>query len=65
MKMEYRMVLRFLKAPDFYEGVRALIVDKDQQPKWQPNDLKAISKQEVDAYFQPLKNSPELVYNGE
>jgi enoyl-CoA hydratase len=51
MKMEYRMVNHILKRGDFFEGVRALIIDKDQQPKWNPADLAAVSAAEVDKYF--------------
>ncbi|HEX7727377.1 MAG TPA: enoyl-CoA hydratase/isomerase family protein, partial [Rhizomicrobium sp.] len=36
MKMEYRMVNRIVAGHDFYEGVRAVIIDKDNAPKWQP-----------------------------
>ncbi|ASK32301.1 enoyl-CoA hydratase [Chryseobacterium sp. T16E-39] len=38
--------------PDFAEGVRALLVDKDLAPKWQPNSLNEITKDWVDGYFE-------------
>lgn len=40
--------------PDFAEGVRALLVDKDQSPKWQPATLDDITKEWIDSYFTPL-----------
>jgi enoyl-CoA hydratase/carnithine racemase len=40
--------------PDFAEGVRALLVDKDQAPKWQPRTLEEITTSWVDSYFTPL-----------
>jgi len=40
--------------PDFAEGVRALLVDKDLSPKWQPATLPDITKEWVDSYFTPL-----------
>lgn len=40
--------------PDFAEGVRALLVDKDQQPRWQPATMGDITQQWVDSYFTPL-----------
>lgn len=40
--------------PDFAEGVRALLVDKDQSPKWQPATLNDITQEWVDSYFTPL-----------
>jgi enoyl-CoA hydratase len=54
MKMEYRMVNRIVAGHDFYEGVRAVIIDKDNAPKWQPAELSGVSQADVDAYFAPL-----------
>lgn len=51
MQMEYALVQHFLTGHDFYEGVRALIVDKDQNPQWQPDKLDKISVEEVKKYF--------------
>ncbi|MGA9796109.1 MAG: enoyl-CoA hydratase/isomerase family protein [Rhizomicrobium sp.] len=54
MKMEYRMVNRIVAGHDFYEGVRAVIIDKDNAPKWQPADPTGVSDADVAAYFAPL-----------
>jgi enoyl-CoA hydratase len=54
MKMEYRIAMRILKGHDLYEGVRAVIVDKDNAPAWQPATLDAVSDAEIEAYFKPL-----------
>ena len=54
MRMEYRIVSRVCRAPDFYEGVRALIIDKDLSPRWRPAGLNDLDLGEVDAYFAPL-----------
>jgi len=54
MKMEFRMVNRIVAGHDFYEGVRAVIIDKDNAPKWQPSDLAAVSDADVAAYFAPM-----------
>lgn len=58
--MEYHMSQRFLQGHDFYEGIRAAIIDKDRQPHWQPNTLSAVSDHDVAAYFEPirLKSTP-------
>ena len=40
MRMEYRMVSKVMSDHDFYEGVRALIIDKDNKPLWKPEILK-------------------------
>lgn len=56
MRMEFRMVNRVVQGHDFYEGVRAAIVDKDGAPQWRPADLAHVSDADVDAYFAPLEN---------
>lgn len=59
MRTEYRLTTRFLEGHDFFEGIRAAIIDKDQSPRWQPADLKDVSLNEVEKYFSPLEH--ELV----
>lgn len=54
MRMEYRIVSRIITGHDFFEGVRATIIDKDGAPKWQPADLSGVSDAQIDAYFAPL-----------
>ena len=54
MRMEYRMVNRIIAGHDFYEGVRATIIDKDGSPKWSPAALEDVTAPAVDAYFAPL-----------
>jgi enoyl-CoA hydratase len=54
MRMEFRMVNRVIAGHDFYEGVRATIIDKDGAPKWKPDLLAGVSDKNIDAYFAPL-----------
>ncbi len=54
MRMEYRIANRMLENHDFYEGVRAALVDKDAAPRWQPDALDLVTREEVDAYFTHL-----------
>ena len=54
MAMEYRIASRVLTRPDFAEGVRAVIVDKDNQPKWDPATAEGVSEGLIDAIFAPL-----------
>ena len=54
MKMEFRVGQYVLKGNDFYEGVRAVIVDKDQSPRWNPATLAEVDDAEIEAAFAPL-----------
>lgn len=54
LRLEYRMTQHVMAAHDFYEGVRAALVDKDQKPRWQPGSLAEIDEAAADAYFAPL-----------
>ncbi len=51
MSMEFDMSQHFVKQPDFFEGIRSVIIDKDHAPKWRPSDLKEVTKEQVVAYF--------------
>lgn len=54
MRIEYRIVSRVARGHDFYEGVRALIIDKDNAPRWSPATSDAVTEAGIDAYFAPL-----------
>lgn len=60
LKMEYRMVVRHLEDSDFKEGVRALLIDKDQNPKWNPASIEAVSSSRVEKFFAKLPDTEEL-----
>jgi enoyl-CoA hydratase len=59
MRMEYRIASRVLTLPDFTEGVRAVIVDKDNAPKWDPATADAVTDDLIDSIFAPLPASEE------
>lgn len=63
MRMEYRLVRRFMGDHDFFEGIRAVLVDKDNAPKWRPATLAEVTPAMVAAYFAPFANEPELTYD--
>jgi enoyl-CoA hydratase len=60
MRAEFRIVSRIIHGHDFYEGVRAVIVDKDNKPQWQPATLADVSDAEVERHFAPLARELKL-----
>jgi enoyl-CoA hydratase len=59
MRVEYRIGARVVQRPDFLEGVRAVIVDKDNAPRWAPATLEGVSQAMLDEIFAPLPASEE------
>jgi enoyl-CoA hydratase len=59
MVMEYRVASRVLTRPDFAEGVRAVIVDKDNSPRWNPTTPEGVSNELIDSIFAPLPADEE------
>lgn len=59
MVMEYRIAARVLVLPDFAEGVRAVIVDKDNAPQWSPATPEGVTDDLLDAIFAPLGAADE------
>ncbi len=60
LNMEYRLVRRCCEDSDFYEGVRAVLVDRDNAPKWRPSTLEDVGSDIVDRYFSKLPEGEEL-----
>jgi len=56
LDMEYGLCQHFLKSKDFYEGVRAQLVDKDKNPRWDPPQLKEVTEEAVSQYFSAEKH---------
>lgn len=59
MAMEYRIASRIVLAPDFPEGVRALLIDKDNAPRWNPATAEGVTDAMLDAIFAPLPRDEE------
>jgi enoyl-CoA hydratase len=59
MRAEFRVVSRVVYGHDFYEGIRAVIIDKDNRPRWEPATLADVSAETVERHFAPLES--ELV----
>jgi enoyl-CoA hydratase/carnithine racemase len=55
LQMEYRMAKACVRpGMDFYEGIRALLVDKDHSPKWNPSTLEEVTDGMIEEYFSPI-----------
>lgn len=54
MKVEFRIVSRIGDDHDFYEGVRAVLIDKDNQPRWQPGSLEELDPAVIERHFASL-----------
>ncbi|MBZ6379069.1 hypothetical protein B5C34_09630 [Pacificimonas flava] len=52
LKREYRVVGNIKNGHDFFEGVRAQLIDKDRKPRWDPSNLRDVGDDMVDGYFQ-------------
>ncbi len=53
MRAEFRIVSRIIHGHDFYEGVRAVIVDKDNKPRWDPARIAMVGDADVEHHFAP------------
>ncbi|XP_028788316.1 3-hydroxyisobutyryl-CoA hydrolase-like protein 5 [Neltuma alba] len=63
LKKEFRLTMNILRttiSEDMYEGIRALTIDKDNAPKWQPPALDKVDDGKVDLVFQPFEKDFEL-----
>ena len=51
MEMEQRLSLHFMESHDFFEGIRAAVIDKDRAPRWEPATIASVTTKDVDHYF--------------
>lgn len=63
LQMEFRLAAHSCIDSDFKEGVRALIIDKDQQPKWNPDTIEKVTQDHVNKFFAPLPDKDELTFD--
>ncbi len=57
LRAEFRIVSRIVYGHDMTEGIRGVVVDKDNNPRWDPKSLDAISDTMIDQYFAPLSGA--------
>lgn len=60
MQLEFTIAEHFLRSHDFYEGIRAQLIDKDKQPKWSPQRIEDLSEADISSYFKPIGKPLEL-----
>lgn len=63
LRKEFRVTMNILRTAvsgDMYEGIRALAIDKDNAPKWDPPSLDQVDDEKVDFVFQPFQEELEL-----
>ncbi|MBI4030212.1 MAG: enoyl-CoA hydratase/isomerase family protein [Proteobacteria bacterium] len=53
LRRDFLLAQRFMKGRDFYEGVRAAVIDKDRNPQWNPQRLEDITNEDLMRYFKP------------
>ncbi|MGB4106219.1 MAG: enoyl-CoA hydratase/isomerase family protein [Alphaproteobacteria bacterium] len=56
---DFILTQRFLQRVDFYEGIRAAVIDKDRKPRWNPAGFEGVSRDEVEAHFAPTGHNLE------
>jgi enoyl-CoA hydratase/carnithine racemase len=61
LQMEYRMAKGCMRPnSDFFEGVRAILIEKDNSPKWNPSSLDAVTDEYIDEFFKPIDDEWEI-----
>ncbi|NIJ19512.1 enoyl-CoA hydratase [Sphingomonas naasensis] len=59
MRQEFAVASRVVQRPDFAEGVRAVIIDKDNAPRWNPSTAEGVSDHVIDQIFAPLADDEQ------
>jgi enoyl-CoA hydratase len=57
---EYRAACRALRGHDFYEGIRAAVIDKDKRPRWSPAHLDAVQEALVREHLAPAEDETTI-----
>ncbi|XP_011082898.1 3-hydroxyisobutyryl-CoA hydrolase-like protein 5 [Sesamum indicum] len=63
LRKEFRITMNILRSvisPDVYEGIRAVTIDKDNAPKWDPPSLESVDAEKVKQVFRPFEQEFEL-----
>jgi 3-hydroxyisobutyryl-CoA hydrolase len=63
LQMEFRLATHCCIDSDFKEGVRALLIDKDQKPRWKHSKVEEVTQEYVERFFSPLPDFDELEFD--
>ena len=63
LQMDFNLVNHFMRDKDFYEGVRALLIDKDKNPQWSPSRLDLVGEEKIINYFEPPTKKLEFLHS--
>ena len=63
LALEYRLTTHFMAGHDFYEGVRAVVVDKDQNPRWRPPKPRRGRRRRGRGLFRAARRQAELTFS--
>jgi hypothetical protein len=53
---DFRLALRLMDRDDYFEGARAILIDKDHRPYWNPKTIEEVDLKQIDDCFAPLDN---------
>jgi enoyl-CoA hydratase len=59
MRQEYAVAAKVVQRPDFNEGVRAVLIDKDNEPRWNPATPEGVTDHMIDTIFAPMPDGEE------
>jgi enoyl-CoA hydratase len=59
MRQEYAVATRVVQRHDFVEGVRSVLIDKDNDPRWEPSTPEAVTEHMIDTIFAPMPEGEE------
>jgi len=51
LQMEFKIAQQMMSGKDFFEGVRAMLIDKDKKPIWNPSTLEEVKDEDIKLYF--------------
>ncbi len=54
LALDFQVSRHCVEAPDFFEGIRAVLIDKDQNPSWNSTNLSDVTPEMIEGYFKPL-----------